>query len=206
MFDLPVDCVSLDFAQMAPAYSEYVYEFLGPNGQPMGMQTTFRVAQAGPGSWRVSERSSVEPPGARSRQSYTRFRYAILPESVLLAPEGSGVTYDYGRESLADMMVLESGETVELPVTLRLRNRGEESVLSDTYTISHEGCTNLEIRGESVQVHRVRFDRFSHRFDASGRVSIRRTESIKDYAPQYGWWVRETIANVGGTMLVDVVE
>ncbi len=206
MFELPANCDSLDFAQMSPAYSEYVYEFHGPNGQPMGMRTTFDVEEAGPSIWRVSERSSAERPGASSGESYTRFRYAILPESVRPMRTNTSVYYDYGQEALANMMVLEAGETVELPVTVRLRSSGEESVLSDTYTVSHEGCTTVQIRGESVAVHRVRFDRFSPRIDRSGRTTIRRTESIKDYAPQYGWWVRETIPNVGGTVLVDVGE
>lgn len=204
MLDLSLSCDSLDLARLNPTHREYVYEYRRPAGQAVGSQTRHQVAQAGPGSWRVSERFSSARPGAGSGTWHTNFRYAILPENLPPALAGYNVSYDYDPGALADVMVLEAGETVELPVTLRLRREGEETLLSDAYTISHEGCTSLEIRGESVLVHRVRIDRFSEHIDRSGEVQIRRSETFKDYAPQYGWWVREFRPGAGELVLVNV--
>ncbi|MBI1264346.1 MAG: hypothetical protein GC187_06395 [Alphaproteobacteria bacterium] len=204
MFDIAIPCDNLSLARLNPTHREYVYEYRRPDGQAVGSQTRYQVAQAGPGSWRVSERFSSTRPGVGSGTWHTNFRYAILPEQLPPASAGYNISYEYGTAVLADVMVLEAGETVELPVTLRLRREGEETLLSDAYTISHEGCTSLEIRGESVLVHRVRIDRFFEHIDRSGEVQIRRSETFKDYAPQYGWWVREFRPGAGELVLVNV--
>lgn len=204
VFDLGLYCESLDFARLIPAHREFVYEFRGPDGQAVGPQTRYQVAQAEQESWRVSERFSSARPGVSSSAWPTTFRYAILPENLPPASAGYSISYEYGPDALTDLMVLDAGEAVELPVTLRLRREGDEILLSDAYTISHEGCASLEIRGESILVHRVRIDRFSEHIDGSGEAQVRRSETFKDYAPQYGWWVREFRPGAGELVLVNV--
>lgn len=203
MFDAALNCDNLDLARLIPTHREYVYEYRRPDGQAAGPQTRYQVAQAGPVSWRVSEHVPGARPGGDSVTGHTNFRYAILPENLPQASAGYSISYEYGPDALAAVMVLEAGETVELPVTLRLRREGEETLLSDAYTISHEGCAILEIRGESVLVHTVRIDRFSEHIDRSGEAQVRRSETFKDYAPQYGWWVREFRPGAGELVLVN---
>jgi hypothetical protein len=186
---------------MRPVASSLVYEIRDIEENPTGARFHNQFEIREDGSVIVSTFRELD--GGISAGSWTKtVRLGFFVELPPNTERGIRWSYEYDATAMDRLSHLEPGVIVEIPATSIMDFQGQRNHVQDVHRVTHEGCSDVEIIGDQVQVHRLRFDTFNQFVNRNGEPETRQDTVFREYSTAYGWWVAERHPTLGPVILV----